>query len=167
MHLASGGRTYLHHTGGMVSFSSSFHLDVASGVGAFASATIGAFAGYRPRVLTMFAVDTLTNAASGRPLPAPPPLDIRLPTRPHTSGAIPGPKARSRSGPAIRSPSSRTGNPHRCNMGRRDLPHHAPSFRAFSFLFERRGTAVVAANWGPSAYWKTGVRAEPLPATPS
>src|SRR4029453_4356739 len=31
MHVANAGRSYLHHTGGMVSFSSSFHVDVASG----------------------------------------------------------------------------------------------------------------------------------------
>ena len=68
--LGGGARSYLHHTGGMVSFSSSFHLDLASGVGAFASATVGAFLEYRPRLLTSFAVDALTNAASGRPLPA-------------------------------------------------------------------------------------------------
>ena len=69
------GRSYLHHTGGMVSFSSSFHVDVASGVGAFASTTLSAFAEYRPRMLTRFAVDALTDALAGRPLPAPPPLD--------------------------------------------------------------------------------------------
>ena len=62
MHVGYAGRSYLHHTGGMVSFSSSFHVDVASGVGAFASSTITAFADYRPRLLTRFAVDALTNA---------------------------------------------------------------------------------------------------------
>ena len=71
MRVGGGRRSYLHHTGGMVSFSSSFHLDLASGVGAFASATVGAFLEYRPRLLTSFAVDALTNAASGRPTPTP------------------------------------------------------------------------------------------------
>ena len=52
MHVANGGRRYLHHTGGMISFSSSQHLDIDSGVGAFASSTISAFADYRPRLLT-------------------------------------------------------------------------------------------------------------------
>ena len=70
MHVGNGGRSYLHHTGGMVSFSSSFHVDVASGVGAFASSTISAFVEYRPRLLTRFAVDALTNARGGRPVPA-------------------------------------------------------------------------------------------------
>jgi hypothetical protein len=31
MHVGNAGRSYLHHTGGMVSFSSSFHLDTGSG----------------------------------------------------------------------------------------------------------------------------------------
>ena len=70
MHVGNGGRSYLHHTGGMVSFSSSFHVDVASGVAAFASSTIGAFEEYRPRLLTRFAVDALTNALGGRPAAA-------------------------------------------------------------------------------------------------
>src|SRR5205085_8855878 len=78
MHVGNAGRSYLHHTGGMVSFSSSFHIDVASGVGAFASSTITAFADYRPRLLTRFAVDSLTNALSGRPLPPTPRLDVPL-----------------------------------------------------------------------------------------
>ena len=68
MHVGNAGRSYLHHTGGMVSFSSSFHVDVASGVGAFASSTLSAFAEYRPRLLTRFAVDALTNALAGQPL---------------------------------------------------------------------------------------------------
>ncbi len=62
MHFGNAGRPYLHHTGGMVSFSSSFHLDPASGVGAFACANISAFAEYRPRLLTWFATDALTRA---------------------------------------------------------------------------------------------------------
>src|SRR5205823_945024 len=78
MHVGESGRAYLHHTGGMLSFSSSFHVDAASGVGAFASSTISAFADYRPRLLTRFAVDALTNVLSGRPLPAPAPLDTSL-----------------------------------------------------------------------------------------
>src|SRR6476646_918122 len=32
MHVANGGRSYLHHTGGMVRFASSFHVDPASGM---------------------------------------------------------------------------------------------------------------------------------------
>jgi hypothetical protein len=79
MHVGDHGRSYLHHTGGMISFSSSFHVDKVSGVGAFASSTISAFAAYRPRLLTQFAVDALTDALAGHPLPEPPSLETRLP----------------------------------------------------------------------------------------
>jgi CubicO group peptidase (beta-lactamase class C family) len=44
------GRAYLHHTGGMVSFSSSMHVGVDDGIGAFASSTIHYGTGYRPRL---------------------------------------------------------------------------------------------------------------------
>jgi hypothetical protein len=60
MHVGNASRSYLHHTGGMVSFSSSFHLDVRSGVGAYASANVSAFFEYRPRLLTLFAASALT-----------------------------------------------------------------------------------------------------------
>src|SRR3954454_22155671 len=91
MHVGNGGRSYLHHTGGMVSFSSSFHIDVASGVGAFASSTLSAYAEYRPRLLTQFAVDALTNAAAGRALPTPPPLETRLANAAAYLGSYSGP----------------------------------------------------------------------------
>jgi CubicO group peptidase (beta-lactamase class C family) len=157
MHIGSGGRTYLHHTGGMVSFSSSFHLDIGSGAGAFASATIGAFAGYRPRSLTMFAIDALTNAAGGRALPAPPSLDLRL--------ANPAAYAGSYSGPAG-SFEVRPGNPLTIVSAGQSAPLQYwggeifrtahPAFRAFSFLFERSGGTVTAANWGADVYTKAG-----------
>src|SRR4051794_9098882 len=91
MHVGNGGRSYLHHTGGMVSFSSSFHVDVASGVGAFASSTLSAFAEYRPRLLTRFAVDALTDALARRPLPSPPSLDVPLPNAGAYVGGYIGP----------------------------------------------------------------------------
>ena len=91
MHVGEGGRSYLHHTGGMLSFSSSFHVDVASGVGAFASSTINAFAEYRPRLLTRFAVDAITNALSGRPFPTQPPLTAPLANAASYLGRYAGP----------------------------------------------------------------------------
>src|SRR3954471_2952069 len=91
MHVANAGRSYLHHTGGMVSFSSSFHIDLASGAGAFASSTVSAFAEYRPRLLTRFAADALTNALSGKPLPPTPPLDAPLTNAAMYAGRYSGP----------------------------------------------------------------------------
>jgi CubicO group peptidase (beta-lactamase class C family) len=72
----------LHHTGGMVAFSSSFHADPAAGVAAFASvnARIG---GYRPRQTTAYAVRLMRAVRAGTPLPAPPdplaPLRVKAP----------------------------------------------------------------------------------------
>ena len=75
MHVADAAkRPYLHHTGGMPSFTSSFHIDPASGVGTFASVPLGYPANYRPRLLTMFAAQALTAAAAGAKLPDPPSL---------------------------------------------------------------------------------------------
>jgi CubicO group peptidase (beta-lactamase class C family) len=78
MHRLDEERPLLHHTGGMVSFSSSFHVDAAAGVGAFASCAVGGI-NYRPRLISLFAVRALRAAASGAAIPAPPAL-----------GALPG-----------------------------------------------------------------------------
>src|SRR5690348_12937986 len=91
MHVGANGRSYLHHTGGMISFASSFHVDVASGVGAFASSTISAFAEYRPRLLTQYAVDALTDAAAGRPVPLPTRLESPFPNAAAYIGTYAGP----------------------------------------------------------------------------
>ncbi|WP_165768546.1 serine hydrolase domain-containing protein [Sandarakinorhabdus cyanobacteriorum] len=73
MHRLDEDRPLLHHTGGMVSFSSSFHVDAAAGVGAFASCAVGGI-NYRPRLITLYALRALRAAASGGAMPAPPPL---------------------------------------------------------------------------------------------
>lgn len=73
MHREDEGRRLLHHTGGMVCFSSAFHVDPAAGTGAFASCAVGGL-NYRPRLITQYAVKVLRLAREGKPLPAPPPL---------------------------------------------------------------------------------------------
>ena len=127
MHVGDGGRAYLHHTGGMVSFSSSFHVDVASGVGAFASSTISAFAEYRPRLLTRFAVDALTNALA-RPAAARA-AGARRPRCPMPAAYV-GTLSRARAATfEVRAGSPLTivadGESRSAPaVGRRDLPHH-------------------------------------------
>ena len=79
MHRDDEGRAYLTHTGGMVAFSSAFHVDVESGVGAFASSSISHAAEYRPRSLTLYAVKALSAAQAGRPIPAPPAFAAPIP----------------------------------------------------------------------------------------
>ena len=160
MHVGGGGRSYLHHTGGMVSFSSSFHLDVASGVGAFASSTISAFAEYRPRVLTRFAVDALIEALAGRQVPAPPSLAVPI--------ANPGLYVGRYSGPTG-SFEIRAGDPLTLVANGREAPLQPwgepvfrtlhPDFHNFSLMFEKTGQAVTGASWGPASFVRQGAPA--------
>jgi len=157
MHVGYGGRSYLHHTGGMPSFSSSFHIDVASGAGAFASCNLGAFADYRPRLLTSFAVDALTDMLLGRPLPAPPRLDVALASPSLYAGRYSG---------AAGAFEVRAGNPLTLTADGRsaELEYVGgnlfrtlhPAFRRFSLMFERGGAAIAGASWGPNAYLRDG-----------
>lgn len=165
MHVGAHGRSYLHHTGGMVSFSSSFHVDVASGVGAFASSNISAFAEYRPRLLTRFAVDALTDAAAGWPLPSPPPLEAAIANAGLYVGSYEGPSG---------SFEVRPGNPLTIVSGGLSAPLQQldgdlfrtthPRFHAFSLLFERKGNFVNAASFGADTYLRSGSTAR-LPAS--
>ena len=65
-------RPMLHHTGGMIAFSSSFHVDPAAGVACFASTNVGG-TGYRPRDITAYACQLLRAAREGGVAPAPRP----------------------------------------------------------------------------------------------
>jgi D-alanyl-D-alanine carboxypeptidase len=157
MHVGESGRAYLHHTGGMLSFSSSFHVDVASGVGAFASSTINAFAEYRPRLLTRFAVDALTNALSGRPQPAPPALETALAKPESYFGRYAGPAGsfEVRGGAPLTIVANGQSAPLELAADEVFRTTH-PSFRQFSVMFEREAGKVKRANWGPSTYLHEG-----------
>ena len=93
-HVPVEGRTVLHHTGGMVSYSSSMHVDPVAGVGCFASTSSGG-QDYRPRDLTAFACAVLRSAVApeaglapspAKVAPAPPP---RPPKPAAGTGAVP------------------------------------------------------------------------------
>lgn len=78
-HVPIEGRTLLHHTGGMVSFSSSLHVDPIAKVGAFASTNSGGQE-YRPRDLTAYACALLRSVVAPEPGFAPKPKpEARLP----------------------------------------------------------------------------------------
>jgi D-alanyl-D-alanine carboxypeptidase len=64
------GHKILRHTGGMIAFASSLHVDLDSGVGAFAS--VNAMQGYRPVTVTEYAVRLLRAERETKPLPPPP-----------------------------------------------------------------------------------------------
>ncbi len=64
------GHKILRHTGGMVAFASSLHVDLDGGVAAFAS--INAMQGYRPTAVTEYSVRLLRARRESKALPAPP-----------------------------------------------------------------------------------------------
>jgi CubicO group peptidase (beta-lactamase class C family) len=64
------GHRILRHTGGMVAFASSIHVDLDGGVAAFAS--INAMQGYRPTAVTEYAVKLLRAQKEGKALPGAP-----------------------------------------------------------------------------------------------
>jgi len=68
-----GGRSLLHHTGGMLIFNSSIHVDPIAGVAAFASTNAGDIP-YRPRGLTAFACERMRAARDQTPAPKPRPV---------------------------------------------------------------------------------------------
>lgn len=69
------GRPMLHHTGGMLLFTSSFDVDAEGGIGAFAS-TNGVLGEHRPVAVTAYAMRALRAARAGTPLPPQPDLFI-------------------------------------------------------------------------------------------
>jgi hypothetical protein len=72
------GHKILRHTGGMIAFASSIHVDLDGGVAAFAS--INAMQGYRPTAVTEYAVRLLRAERESKTLPAAPaianPLEV-------------------------------------------------------------------------------------------
>jgi hypothetical protein len=157
MHVTSGTRQYLHHTGGMVSFSSSFHLDKASGVGAFASASLTGLAGYRPTSLTRFAVDALTEALAGNPLPAPQKLDDRVAHAASYFGIYAGPAGEFEILPGGLLTLSAGGRSAQLQPLGNDLFRTThPDFARYSLLFERTAGKISGASWGPAQFARRG-----------
>jgi CubicO group peptidase (beta-lactamase class C family) len=64
------GHKILRHTGGMIAFASSIHVDLDGGMAAFAS--INAMQGYRPTAVTEYAVRLLRAERESKTLPAAP-----------------------------------------------------------------------------------------------
>lgn len=157
MHVISEARPYLHHTGGMLSFSSSFHVDVGSGIGAFASSTISAFADYRPRLLTLFAVDALGAAAAGKPIPPPPSLDVPVRNAANYLGRYLGAQGafEVRAGKPLTLVASGQSAELQPWGGDVFRTTH-PAFLHFSLKFERTHGAITGASWGPATYLREG-----------
>ncbi|MEQ9586708.1 MAG: serine hydrolase domain-containing protein [Parvibaculaceae bacterium] len=63
------GRDYRHHTGGMLSFSSSLHVDLEAGVACFASTNVNGDHNYRPRDVTHYGCELLRSLKEGVAFP--------------------------------------------------------------------------------------------------
>lgn len=161
-----GGRTLLHHTGGMVTFSSAFHVDPDAGVGAFASSNVGGL-NYRPRAITAFACQRLRAALEGGEAPRPAPAPAPLPTRDAFVG-----RYRSRTGAILVVEVSRAGLDATLNGRRIALEPGGedayiatdPTQATVPLVFRRRGEMVARAWWNSVEYVRDGV--EHTPATP-
>lgn len=73
------GAPVLHHTGGMITFSSAMTVDRAGAGGAFASVNITGFLGYRPRKVTAYGVRLARALATDGPLPEVPSARLEAP----------------------------------------------------------------------------------------
>lgn len=157
MHVEDKGRHYIHHTGGMVSFSSSFHVDSGNGIGAFASTNFSAFPEYRPRKVTMFAVQALTAAEAGQPIPDPPSLETPVKQPGDFVGRYAaGPRSfEVRGGSGLSIVSKGTTAALEPAGGDLFVTSH-PDFRSFTIKFERSNKAVVGASWGPDSFVREG-----------
>ncbi len=163
MHRSDDGRALLHHTGGMVSFSSSFHVDAAAGTGAFASCAIGG-TGYRPRLLTAYAARAMRFAGEGKAPPPPPALaPPPLPAPGDYVGNFGTLRITGDAALAVTLGGTTSAlEPRGPDMF---VTGH-PSLERFALQFVRRDKAVIAIDHGPDRFVRDGASA-PLPATPA
>ena len=84
-HVTVEGRSLLHHTGGMLAYSSAMHVDPVAGVACFASTNMGG-EGYRPRDITAYACARLRSVREPQAGLSPQPRAIK-PLRPAAATA--------------------------------------------------------------------------------
>jgi hypothetical protein len=162
------GRTLIHHTGGMITFSSSFHVDAAAGVGAFASTNCRVSEGYRPRLITAYACELMAAARAGQPLPAPPEIGPMAPA--DVSDATPAPLV-SRNGEAISLEIASGVMALRWNGQMLELERDGkdsyvvrhPRFQVLPLKLNRKDGRVVSAWWGSELYAADPAEREPAP----
>lgn len=80
------GRLYYHHTGGMLSFCSSLHVDTEAGIAAFASTNTGVPVNYRPRDVTRHACRLFKAARDAAAAPEAPPTRVGVDGAAHFVG---------------------------------------------------------------------------------
>lgn len=161
------GKPCLHHTGGMMAFSSSFHVDPAAGVGAFASVN-GRLEGYRPRQTTAFAVRLMRAVKAHAPLPTAP--DPAVPHRVADPAAIAGQYHSKdqtvdlvalRGGLVLQS-AGQTGAVGPQGPTRLVTDH--PQFAAYGLDLVRETRGVIGFWWGETLFGRGAPLPQPAPA---
>lgn len=148
------GRTLIHHTGGMVTFSSSIHVDAEAGVGCFASTNSGG-AGYRPRAVTLHACALWRAARDGKPAPKPTPAITPI----EKSGDFVG-SYRSAAGDVIEVKAAAAGLRARAGGVEAELKPGGgdnlliadPRIGRYPLAFQRKDKTVTSVWWGPTHY---------------
>lgn len=150
-----GGAPCLHHTGGMLTFASSFHVDGAAGVACFASVNGQIGNGYRPRLVTSYAVELMRAARGGKPAQTP---DLAKVLRIEKPDALAG-RYLAADGATVELvvrgdamallAGGSTGRLVRAGSGlATDHPHYADA----PFQVERAGDRVTALWWGETLF---------------
>ncbi len=161
------GAACLHHTGGMMAFSSAFHADPAAGVACFASVN-ARNEGYRPRVTTAYAVRLMRAVRAGKPLPeAPDPLaPYRFKDPAPFLGTFVGPGghryvlASAATGVTLTS----GGQTHRViPQGPRRLVTDHPMFSAYGLDAMMEGGKATGFWWGETLFGRDSAPAQPAP----
>jgi CubicO group peptidase (beta-lactamase class C family) len=161
-----GGRDLLHHTGGMLAFSSAIHVDPMAGVGAFASTNVG-LVPYRPRDLTAYACERLRAVVEAGTAPVAPALPPKPPKLADYAGRYTAPRGETlevqASGDELQV--VRFGRVIRMTASEADAFIAVDPAQADHVLvFRRKGEAVTRAWWGETEFVKPGEAFSP--ATP-
>jgi CubicO group peptidase (beta-lactamase class C family) len=165
------GRPMLHHTGGMICFSSSFHVDAAAGVGCFASTNVN-IDSYRPRAISAFACALFRAVREGLPVPAAPAIDLGDTLK---NGADYAGEYRSASGEgfAIRAHGGRLelvegGRAVGLQQKAEDVfLARRPDLSLYLLAFRREKGKVVAAGHGEKTFGRDGLAPPPAEAPPA
>ena len=149
------GRSMLHHTGGMVAFSSSIHMDPEAGIACFASTNVGS-TGYRPRAITAYACQLFRAAREGGKSPTPAPTAVKVEAPEKSAGRFtaaggdwielkPG-------GPSGLQLAHKGGSAMLEAAGEDAFLAHDPRFDRHVLALERKDGKIVAAWYGETEY---------------
>jgi CubicO group peptidase (beta-lactamase class C family) len=159
------GKPCLHHTGGMICFTSSFHADPAAGVACFASVN-GSLGDYRPRKTTGFAVQLMRAVrASGHFPTAPDPLSTLAIKNPNAcAGRFLSDSGDTldfivRGGQLVLEAGGVTGRVQQSDKDSLMTDH--PQWAPHIFSFVRENGKIAALWWGERLLGRNAVRAQP------